>query len=103
MGIMALEKIEQQTTESILLSMDFDNILGSSETISSVTSVTSEIIGSTTASDLTIGTASISSDGKSVNFRCSGGTENKLYLIEVLVVTSAGNTYEGDGQIRLVD
>lgn len=87
--------------------MEFNNLLGTSETVSSITSVVSEKIdGSTT--DLTITssgveTSTVSSKNSLVTFWVAGGTTGNTYKIEVLVATSSSAVLEGDGILFVTD
>ena len=103
MIITAPQVLQIQVGETRTLEMDFTNLLSTSETISSVDSVSQTIVGSTTTSDLTLGSASLDSTSKKVRFTCTGGTENNLYLIEVTVTTSSSSVLEGDGKLRVTD
>ncbi len=94
--VTAPKTLIKQPGEDLLYGMDFTNLLATSETITTVTSV-SEI----TTSDLTIGSGTI--NGSIVEFRVSGGTNGIGYRIEVIIVTSDSNTRVGDGLITVRD
>jgi len=100
MGVTSPQILTKQPSESVSFSMDFGSILAADETISSISSVSSELVGGG-SSNLTIGAASIS--GEEVQFTISGGTHAKRYRIEVTIVTSGGNTREGDGILKVRD
>ena len=100
MAVTAPQILEKQPSETRTYSMLFNNLLATGETISSITSVTSELRGGGT-SDLTISGETIS--GTAINFSIAGGTHGKVYRIEVKVVTSASETLEGDGILSVSD
>jgi hypothetical protein len=107
MGILSNERLVKQPTETRKFGMEFNNLLGTSETVSSITSVVSEKIdGSTT--DLTITssgveTSTVSSKNSLVTFWVAGGTTGNTYKIEVLVATSSSAVLEGDGILFVTD
>jgi len=102
-SVTAPQALKKQPSEVRTFTMDFDNLLDTSETISTISSITSSIEGSDSLSDLTIASQAISSDGKSVTFIVSDGIDGKIYRIEVIVVTSASSTLEGDGLLKIRD
>ena len=87
--------------------MDFSSVLGSSENITSIISISSEKVGGY-ATDLTIGSTGLVSATPTVTVEMSvaGGTFGSSYRIEVLVNTDASQILEGDGillELRLRD
>lgn len=78
--------------------MDFSALMGPSETIASVTSVAKD---KTTSPDLTIGSAVFS--GQIAQFRLSAGKADTKYKVTCIVLTSDGNTLEGEGIVQLED
>tara|TARA_R110002051_G_scaffold26358_1_gene63515 strand:- start:11573 stop:11899 length:327 start_codon:yes stop_codon:yes gene_type:complete len=107
MGILSNERLIKQPTETRKFAMEFNSLLGTGETVSSITSAASEKIdGSTT--DLTIAsptieTSTVSSKDSLVSFWVSGGTTGNTYKIEVLVTTSSSAILEGDGILFVTD
>lgn len=93
---MAIQTRYKQPTESRVYTMDFSGKMQAGETIASVTTFTVA-----PATGLTYNTAT--PDGQVVNFRLSGGTVNTQYKITVLVLTSDGNTLEGEGNLLVED
>ena len=102
-NVTAPQRLLKQPAEVRKYSMDFSNLIGSSESI--LTSgvypkVESElIIGGN--SDLSITSKQV--EGNTVSFFCSGGTDGKSYRIEVTIVTNAEQIFEGDGILRVTD
>lgn len=90
---MSIETLKKQPSESRLYTMDFSANLTTSETLASVTSVTADVSG------LTIGTPVLGS--RSAQVRISGGTADVVYKVTWIVVTSAGNTLEAEGYLRI--
>lgn len=90
---MAIDTLSKQPSESRLFTMDFSANLASGETISSVTSVVADVTG------LTIGAPVAGS--RSVQVRISAGTVDIMYKVTFVVVTSAGNTLEAEGNLRI--
>jgi hypothetical protein len=107
MGVIANERLCKQPAEQRKFSIEFNNLLATSEIISSISSVSSEKIDGT-ASDLTIATSGIetsASSGKNsmITFWVSGGTTGNTYKIEAVVATSDSATLEGDGILFVTD
>ena len=98
----ASERLCKQPSEYRKFSIEFNNLLATSETVTSISSVSSEKI------DLTIGTTGIESSPTSsknslVTFWISGGTTGNNYRIEAVVGTSDSATLEGDGILFVSD
>tara|TARA_R110001599_G_scaffold323971_1_gene535653 strand:- start:198 stop:524 length:327 start_codon:yes stop_codon:yes gene_type:complete len=107
MGIIAKERLCKQPAEARKYGVEFNNLLGSSETVTSITSINSEKIGGG-SSDLTISTSGIESSPTSsknslVTFWLAGGTTGQTYKIETLIGTSDGATLEGDSILFVTD
>jgi non-ribosomal peptide synthetase component E (peptide arylation enzyme) len=107
MGVIANERLCKQPAEQRKFSIEFNNLLATSETVSSINSVNSEKIDGTT-SDLTIATTGIESSASSsknsmITFWVSGGTTGNTYKIEAIVGTSDSATLEGDGILFVTD
>lgn len=92
---MAVQTLIKQPAESRLYSMDFSNLLAPGETLSSVTSVTADVAG------LTLGSPTCS--GVFAYSQISSGTADVRYKVTFVVVTSAGNTLEGEGTLQVKD
>jgi hypothetical protein len=88
-----LQTLKKQPSESRVYDMDFAANMVAGETVTAVSSVVVDPVG------LTIGTAVFS--GQRIQFRLSAGTAGITYKITVVVATSAGNTLEGDGLLRV--
>lgn len=86
--------IEKKSGEKIAVEMKFDAWMATTDTIASITNVTSEVCSGGT-SDLVITANSI--DGQSVLFFVAGGTEGLRYKILVTIVSSTGEILIGDG------
>ena len=86
----------KQPSETKIYQIDFTNLLDTGDSIASVTSVLEE-----TTEDLTIGTDSIVS--KAVQFSVDGGVDGTTYHLEAIVVTTNGETLEGDGYLFVTD
>jgi len=82
-------------------SMDFSNLLNTSESITSIVSITSEKRGGG-VTDLLIDDSGISSDGKSIEMYIAGGVDFSVYRIEVRVGTPS-QLLEGDGLLKITD
>ena len=90
---MADDILNKQPSESRLYDIDFSPLLATSDVINAVTSVTESPSG------LTIGGASIASP--LIQFRISGGTDEILYKITVIVTTTGGDILETDVRLRV--
>lgn len=100
MGVTATERLCKQPAESRKYGVEFNSLLATSETISSITSITSEKIGGGTT-DLAISNSGIETSptsGKNslVTFWIGEGTTRQTYKIETLVASSDGAILEGD-------
>ena len=107
MGILSNQRLVKQPTETRKFGMEFNNLLGTSETVSSITSIISEKIDGS-ATDLTItssgiDTSTVSSKNSLVTLWVAGGTTGNTYKIEVLVATSSSAILEGDGILFVTD
>ena len=101
-SVTAPETPVQQPTEIRQYTMDFSNLLSGTETIASITSIASVLRGGG-VSDLTVYNEAVDSDATGVEFWVSGGTNNSTYRIEIIVVTTAFQTFEGDGLLSIRD
>ena len=101
-AVTAPEILVKQPSEDRQVTMDFSNLLSTSETISSISSVSHELRGGG-VSDLTVYNEAKGSDSTTVTFWVSGGTNNNTYRIEIVVVTNASQTIEGDGLLSVRD
>tara|TARA_R100000808_G_C2155293_1_gene167386 strand:+ start:3538 stop:3849 length:312 start_codon:yes stop_codon:yes gene_type:complete len=102
MALTANQRLCKQPTETRKFEMDFTNILASSESITTISSVGSEKVGGY-ATDLIIGSTGLSSDSKTFEMYIEGGSLGSTYRIEVLVNTSASQVLEGDGILYITD
>jgi len=88
------ETLIKRDGESRLYAIDFANLLTTSESLDSVTSVTPSPAGPTIADEAISGTE--------VQFRVTGGTAETVYRISAIAVTDDGNTLEGIGDLEVV-
>lgn len=96
---MGPQSLTKQPSESRLFSMDFSPLLGTGETVVSVTSVTADQpIG---AGALTISDQAAA--GKLAQARIAGGTDGFAYKVTFLVQTSASNVLEAEGILQVED
>ncbi len=107
MGVIANERLCKQPAEERKFSIEFNNLLATSETISSIDSISSEKIDGS-ATDLTIYTSGIASSSVSnknsmITFWVSGGSTGNTYKIEAVVNTSDSAKLEGDGILFVTD
>ena len=102
MSMTADQRLCKQPAENRKFEMDFTNVLGSSEAITSITSIESEKVGGY-ASDLSITNQAIESGSKKVSMFIASGTLGNTYRVEVLVATDASQTLEGDGVLYVTD
>lgn len=97
---MTLQTVEKQVAEAVIMQFDFAADMAEGETITGVTSVTpvnqGEVGGSSNVS-----CGSNSASGQIAQTIVSGGTNLELYKISCLVVTSAGQTLETEGFMRV--
>lgn len=93
---MSTPSLIKQPSESRQFSMDFSALLAPGESISSVTSVTALPAG------LTLSGAPVSS-GAIATQRIAGGTNAIRYVVTYVVLTSLGNTLEGEGILQVKD
>lgn len=102
MSMTADQRLCKQPAENRKFEMDFTSVLGSSEAITSITSVESEKVGGY-ASDLSITNQAIETGDKKVSMFIASGTLGNTYRVEVLVATDASQTLEGDGVLYVTD
>ena len=102
MSMTADQRLCKQPAENRKFEMDFTNVLGASEAITSITSIESEKVGGY-ASDLSITNQAIESGSKKVSMFIADGTLGNTYRVEVLVATDASQTIEGDGVLYVTD
>ena len=102
MSMTADQRLCKQPAENRKFEMDFTNVLGASEAITSITSIESEKVGGY-ASDLTITNQAIETGDKKVSMFIASGTLGNTYRVEVLVATDASQTLEGDGVLYVTD
>lgn len=96
---MSVQTLIKQPSESRLYSIDFTPLLSSGETVSSVTSFTSD--QPTGAAALSI--SGIAASASLAQARIAGGTDKYAYKITAVVSTSLGNTLEGEGILQVKD
>jgi hypothetical protein len=95
----------KQPAEVRKFQMEFYNALGSSETISGISSINYETLDGVT-SGLTITQSGIATGlgpDSLVEMVISDGSDGETYRIEVLVTTSDSQTLEGDGILFVSD
>jgi len=96
----APEYLIKAPSERRYYTMDFSNLMASSETLTLIDSITSEKRGGG-VSDLLIADSGIIS--QTVGMWIQGGSQFQTYRVEVQVVTSAGQVLQGDGMLRVSD
>jgi len=92
---MATQTLNKQPSESRVYAMDFSAKMDATDSVASVSSIT--VLPAT----LTYTTPTPS--GKSVVMRLSGGVDNTQYKVTVIIVTTLGNTLEGEGFLLVKD
>lgn len=100
---MTLQTTEKQVAEAVIVQFDFSPDMATAETLSSVTSILAVNQDEIDASDdVTIASVAISTVSTQIA-QCvvSGGTNGELYKLTAIVVTSAGQTLEADGYLRV--
>lgn len=90
--------ISKDTGESLAVSMDFTDTLGTL-TIASVNSIIAYYKNGIIASDLVI--SNISNTSTVVQFLVTSGTYNYIYTLVVLIITSDGQIFEGRGLLSV--
>ena len=99
-NITAKQRLCKQPAEKRKLSMDFSQLLATSEILTSISSVTSEKIDGS-ASDLTITGTTI--NGNKVEMFIEDGTTGNTYRVEVTVNTNGSQILQGDGILYVSD
>ena len=99
-NITANQRLCKQPAEKRKFSMDFSNLLATGESITTISSVTSEEIDGGT-SDLTITGETLS--GSNVEMFIEAGASGKTYRVEVTVNTDASQILQGDGILYVSD
>jgi len=99
-NITAKQRLCKQPAEKRKFSMDFAQLLATSEILTSISSVTSETIDGCT-SDLTITGTTI--NGSKVEMFIEDGTSGNTYRVEVTVNTNGSQILQGDGILYVSD
>lgn len=102
---MTLQTTEKQVAEAVIVQFDFAPDMATAETLSSVTSILAVNQGDVDGSDdVTITSVAISTVSTQIA-QCvvSGGTSGERYKLTAVVVTSAGQTLEADGYLRVIN
>ena len=99
-NITAKQRLCKQPAEKRKFSMDFAQLLATSEILTSISSVTSETIDGGT-SDLTITGTTI--NGSKVEMFIADGTTGNTYRVEVTVNTNGSQILQGDGILYVSD
>ena len=104
MALTANQRLCKQPTETRKFEMDFSSLLGTSENITSISSINSEKVGGYT-SDLVIGSTGlvVATPTGTVEMYIESGTLGSTYRIEVFVNTDASQILEGDGILYVTD
>ena len=104
MALTANQRLCKQPSETRKFEMDFSKVLGGSENITAISSISSEKVGGYT-SDLVIGSTGLFSATPTgtVQMYIENGTLGSTYRIEVLVNTDASQVLEGDGILYVTD
>lgn len=89
---MPLPSLTKQPSENRLYLMDFSPNLATNETIASVSSVVASPVGLTLVGPPTF-------NGAGAYQQISGGTSGITYKVTFLVLTTLGNTLEGEGNL----
>lgn len=100
MSITSKQRLCKQPAEKRKFSMNFSQLLATSEIITSIDSVVSETIDGDT-SDLTITSPTI--NGSNIEMFIEGGTSGKSYRVEVTVNTNGSQILQGDGILYVSD
>jgi hypothetical protein len=90
--------IDKQPDETIVVGIDFTNLLGT-DTISSINSTVVAILGSSDSADLTIDSTALNGDSDTVNITLSSGTAGLTYQVTTKVTTSNSEIFEGEAVI----
>jgi len=99
-NITAKQRLCKQPAEKRKFSMDFAQLLATSEILTSISSVTSETIDGG-ASDLTITGTTI--NGSKIEMFIEDGTSGNTYRVEVTVNTNGSQILQGDGILYVSD
>lgn len=102
MAVTANQRLCKQPAEKRQFTMDFTNVLGTSESITQISSVASEKEGGY-LTDLNITSTGIAAGSKKVTMFIESGTLGSTYRVEALVTTDASQILEGDGILFITD
>lgn len=98
-----LHVLTKQPGENRLYDIPFSQELRTSDTISSVTSITATAMGDVTEVTALSIAGSPAHDDDTVQPRISGGTDGERYKIEAIVATTGGDTLEVDVMLKVAD
>lgn len=93
---MSVPTLTKQPSESRLYDFNFSGLLGATESITAITSITANPSG------LTLSGQAIWVSAKGVQVRIAGGVAGS-YKVTAIVTTDAGNTLEGEGVLNVYD
>jgi len=103
-NITAKQRLCKQPAEKRKFSMDFSQLLATSEILTSISSVTSEKIDGS-ASDLTITGTTINGNKVEmfIEMFIEDGTTGNTYRVEITVNTNGSQILQGDGILYVSD
>jgi hypothetical protein len=102
MALTANQRLCKQPAETRFFEMDFTSVLGTDESISSITSIVSEKVGGY-PTDLSITSSGVAAGSKKITMYIASGALGSTYRVEVLVTTDASQILEGDGILYVTD
>lgn len=94
--------IPKHPAETFPVGLDFKNYLGAGETISTPTT-TSKNLGTGADSSATFLSGASTVSGSQVTHRVIAGTDGDRHRVKIRVTTSAGNTFQDELDVSVVE
>jgi hypothetical protein len=98
---MAIDTFTKQPSEEYYVTVDFSQVLGSTETIASVTCTVTELTVGTDMTATMAGTPTIT--GQTVKALMKAGTTGYAYDVSFRIVTSLSQKFEADLNMNVLE
>lgn len=96
-----LPPLQKQPAEELVYNFDFSDVIDSSASISTITSITPTNCGVVSGSS-NVSTSSNAISGRKAQTKVAGGTHGESYKLTAIVVDSQGQTHELDGILEVI-
>lgn len=97
-----LPALTKQPTEVLAFVFDFSQVIDSSATVSSITSITATNCG-VVAGSSNVSLSNNTLSGRKAQTTVTGGQHGESYKLRAIVVDSQGQTHELDGLVEVIE